>query len=431
MTWQKDYQGKLTTPADAASVVRSGDRIYISGNASSPVAILHALADRKSELRDVVVHHVLLVGKDPLSLQGMEKHFRHESLFVGPSDRQAVNEGRAAYIPVFLYEIPKLFRDRYLPLDVAYLSVSPPDIHGFCSLGAEVIASKAAAEAAKILVLEVNDQMPRVLGDTFIHVSQAHKVVEVSDPLPQLQAEPPDEVDLKIGRVIAGLIEDGSTLQMGIGRIPDAVWMSLEGKRDLGIHTEMISDGMMNAIEKGIVTGACKSIHMRKVIGTFIYGTGTLYEYANDNPFFELHPVDYTNDPYVIARNDKMVAVNSALQIDLTGQVCADSIGTRIYSGFGGQVDFIRGAARSKAGKPIIAVRSTALGGKVSRIVPMLDQGAGVVTTRAHVHYVVTEYGHVQLFGLNIRERAKRLIQLAHPDFREDLARQAKECLRL
>ncbi|MEK6709230.1 MAG: acetyl-CoA hydrolase/transferase C-terminal domain-containing protein [Nitrospinota bacterium] len=431
MTWRSEYQQKLTTPPGAASAVKSGDRIYLSGNAATPISTLHALAARKDELRDVIVHHVLLVGKDPLSLRGMEKHFRHESLFVGPSDRAAVEEGRAAYIPVFLYEIPKLFQERHLPLDVAFLSVSPPDIHGFCSLGVEVIASKAAAEAARVMVLEVNDQMPRVLGDSFIHISQAHKIVEVSNPLPELEEESLWEDELGIGRNIAELVEDGATLQMGIGKIPNAVWMALEGKRDLGIHSEMISDGMMNAIEKGIVTGARKSLHPRKVIGTFIYGSRALYEYAHDNPFFELHPADYVNDPYIVARNDKMVAVNSAIQIDLTGQVCADSIGTRIYSGFGGQVDFIRGAARSKGGKPIIAITSTARHGGVSRIVPVLEPGAGVVTTRAHVHYVVTEHGAAQLFGLSLQERAKRLIALAHPKFRDELERAAKERFRI
>lgn len=427
MPWRPEYKRKLTTPTDAVSVIKSGDRIYLSGNAATPISLLQALADRKSELADVKVHHVLFVGRDPLSLRGMEKHFRHVSLFVGPADREAVNEGRAVYTPIFLSEIPRLYREGILPLDAAILSVSPPDIHGFCSLGVEVIANKAAAEAARTLVLEVNDQMPRTHGDTFIHVSQAHKIVEVSNPLPELEDEPVGEEDLRIGRHIAELVEDGSTLQMGIGKIPNAVWMALEGKRDLGVHSEMISDGMMNAIEKNIVTGARKTLHSRKVIGTFILGSRALYEYANDNPFFELHPADYTNDPFVIARNDKMVAVNSALQLDLTGQVCSDSIGTRIYSGFGGQLDFVRGAARSKGGKPIIAIPATAAGGKVSRIVPLLNPGAGVVTTRADVHYVVTEYGVARLFGASLQRRAEMLIQLAHPDFREELQRAAKE----
>ncbi|MBI4252119.1 MAG: acetyl-CoA hydrolase/transferase family protein [Candidatus Tectomicrobia bacterium] len=427
MPWRSEYKRKLTTPTDAVSVIKSGDRIYLSGNAATPISLLQALADRKSELADVKVHHVLFVGRDPLSLRGMEKHFRHVSLFVGPADREAVNEGRAVYTPIFLSEIPRLYREGILPLDAAILSVSPPDIHGFCSLGVEVIANKAAAEAARTLILEVNDQMPRTHGDTFIHVSQAHKVVEVSDPLPELEDEPVGEEDLRIGRHIAELVEDGSTLQMGIGKIPNAVWMALEGKRDLGVHSEMISDGMMNAIEKNIVTGARKTLHSRKVIGTFILGSRALYQYAHDNPFFELHPADYTNDPFVIARNDKMVAVNSALQVDLTGQVCSDSIGTRIYSGFGGQLDFVRGTARSKGGKPIIAVPATAAGGKVSRIVPLLNPGAGVVTTRADVHYVVTEYGVARLFGASLQRRAEMLIQLAHPNFRGELERAAKE----
>ena len=310
-------------------------------------------------------------------------------------------------------------------VDAAIVQVSPPDEHGFCSLGVEVIATKAAVEAAPIVIAMVNPRMPRTLGDTFVHVSRFTAIVEVDWPLPELKREGFGEVERRIGEHVAGLIEDGATLQMGIGAIPDAVLASLEGRRDLGVHTEMISDGVLEAWEKGLITGAKKSLHPGKIVGTFVLGSERLYRFVHDNPLFELHPADYVNDPFVIAQNRKMVAINSAIEVDLTGQVVADSIGTRIYSGFGGQLDFIRGAARSEGGKPIIALPSTAKG--QSRIVPFLKPGAGVVTTRADVHYVVTEWGVAELFGRSLRERAKALIAIAHPDFREALLQGAWE----
>lgn len=427
MSWIYKYREKVVSPEEAVSVVKSGDRIYMSGNAATPYVLLRALARRKDELENVEIMHVLLLGDDPLSGPGMEGHFRHRSLFVGPADRKAVNEGRADYVPVFLYEIPDLFYSGILPIDVAIVHTSLPDEHGFLSYGVETVATKAAVENAKIVIAQVNEKMPRVLGDAFVHISRVSKIVEISEELPTLELSEFSEVERKIGQSIAGLVEDGSTIQLGIGGIPNAVLFFLKDKRNLGIHSEMCSNGMMAAIEAGVVTGASKTLHRGKVIATFVMGTKELYDFVDNNPIFELHPVNYTNDPFVIAQNEKMVAVNSALEIDLTGQVCSDSIGYRIFSGFGGQVDFIRGAARSKGGKPIIALRSTAKNNTISRIVPHLKEGAGVVTSRGDVHYVVTEYGVAYLHGKSIRERAEALINIAHPDFRDELLRFAKE----
>ncbi len=427
MSWVDDYKKRLCSAEEAVSVVKSGDRVYISGNAATPYVLMKALAQRKDELYNVELVHVLLMGEDPLSKPEMEGHFRHNSLFVGPADRKAINEGRADYIPIFLHQIPDLFYSGQMPIDVAMLHLSPPDEHGFMSFGVEVLASKAAAEKAKIVIAQVNDQMPRVLGDSFIHVSRVHKIVEVSEPLPELERSPMTEVELKIGQYIADLIEDGCTLQLGIGGIPDAVLASLKNRRELGIHTEMVSDGVMEAIEAGIITGSRKTLHPYKVIMTFVLGSKKLYDFVDNNPIFEAHPTNYTNHPFIIAQNEKMVAINSAIEVDITGQVCSDSIGTYIYSGFGGQVDFIRGAAHSKGGKPIIALPSTAKDGEVSRIVPYLKQGAGVVTTRADVRYVVTEYGVAYLYGKNLQERTKALINIAHPKFRADLIKEAKK----
>lgn len=427
MSWVDDYKKKLGTAEEAVSVVKSGDRVYISGNAATPYVLMRALAQRRDELRDVELVHVLLMGEDPLSKPEMEGHFRHNSLFVGPADRKAINEGRADYVPIFLHQIPDLFYSGQMPLDVAMLHLSPPDEHGFMSFGVEILASKAAAEKAKIIIAQVNDQMPRVLGDSFIHVSRVHKIVEISEPLPELERTPMTEVEQRIGQYIADLIDDGCTLQLGIGGIPDAVLASLRNRRELGIHTEMVSDGVMEAIEAGIITGSRKTLHPYKVILTFILGSRRLYDFADNNPVFEAHPTDYTNHPFIVAQNEKMVAINSAIEVDITGQVCSDSIGPYIYSGFGGQVDFIRGAAHSKGGKPIIALPSTAKDGEVSRIVPYLKQGAGVVTTRADVRYVVTEYGVAYLYGKNLKERTMALINIAHPKFRADLIKEAKK----
>lgn len=427
MSWVDDYKKKLVTAEEAVAEINSHNRVYISGNAATPYVLMKALASRKDELEGVELVHVLLLGEDPLARPGMEGHFRHNSLFVGPADRKAINEGRADYIPIFLHQIPNLFYSRQMLLDVAVLHLSPPDEHGFMSYGVEVLASKAAAETAKIIIVQINEKMPRVLGDSFIHISRVHKIIEVSEDLPQLKKKPFSEVERKIGHFIAELIEDGSTLQLGIGGIPDAVLSALKGRQDLGIHTEMVSDGVMEAIEDGIITGAKKTFHPYKVILTFILGSNKLYGFVNNNPIFEAHPVDYVNHPFNVSQNETMVAINSAVEVDITGQVCSDSIGTYIYSGFGGQVDFIRGAAHSKKGLPIIALPSTAKKGEISRIVPFLKRGAGVVTTRGDVMYVVTEYGVAYLHGKNLKERTEALINIAHPNFKDDLIKEAKD----
>ena len=427
MRWLDDYKAKLKSPADAVALIGSGDRVYYGGNAAIPRALVRALADRRDELEDVQLNHVLLLGEDPLSAPGMEGHFRHNSLFVGPADREAVNDGRADYVPIFLHQIPRLFRDRIVPLDAAMVQASPPDEHGFMSLGVEVLASKAACALAERVIVQVNERMPRLLGDSFLHVRRVDAVVEATEPLPTLTSPEASPVEEAIAGHVVPLIEPGSTVQMGIGGIPDTIYEALEGDLDLGIHTEMISDGAMHAIERGVVTGAQKNLHPGKAVITFALGSEELYDFLDNNPRIEAHPVEHVNDPFVVSQNDRVVAINSAIEVDLTGQVCSDSIGTYIYSGFGGQVDFIRGAAKSRNGRPIIAIPSTAKDGTTSRIVPVLKQGAGVVTSRADVHYVVTEHGVANLFGLNLRERAEALIGIAHPDFREKLERAAKE----
>jgi len=427
MNWLNDYKSKLRSADQAVSVIQSGHRVYYAGNAAIPQTLVRALAARRDELQDVQLNHVLLIGDDPLSAPDMAGRFRHNSLFVGPADREAVNDGRADYVPIFLHQIPRLFQQGIVPLDVAMVQCSPPDEHGFMSLGVEVLASKAACQAAKTVIVQVNARMPRVLGDSFLHVSRVHAITEFTEPLPTLTGKPSTAVEKAIGSHILKLIEPGATLQMGIGGIPDAVLESLDGPLELGIHTEMISDGAMRAIERGVVTGTRKTLHPGKVVITFALGSEQLYDYVDNNALIEAHPVDHVNDPVIVSQNDNLVAVNSAIEIDLTGQVCSDSIGSYIYSGFGGQVDFIRGAARSKGGKPIIALPSTARGGKQSRVVPFLQQGAGVVTSRADVHWVVTEHGAVNLFGKNLRERVEALIAIAEPRYREDLERSAKE----
>jgi 4-hydroxybutyrate CoA-transferase len=357
----------------------------------------------------------------------MAGHFRCHAMFVGGNVRDAVNEGRADYTPIHLHQVPRLFKDRILPLDAAFVVLSPPDEHGFCSFGIEVGVTKPAVQSARRIVAEINRMMPRTLGDSFIHVSKLDACVEVDRPLDVYQAQELTGAEIQIGRHIAGLIEEGACLQLGIGGIPDAVLDCLTDKRDLGVHTEMFSDGLRDLMERGIVTGEKKSFHPGKVIAGFALGCQELYDFVHDNALIEFHPTDYVNNPFNIARNDRMVAINAAIQVDLTGQICADSIGPLIYSGFGGQVDFIRGAAMSKGGLPITALPATAKGGQVSRIVPFLREGAGVVTTRADAHTVVTENGVARMFGRNVRQRAAALIEIADPRFQEDLQRAANE----
>jgi acetyl-CoA hydrolase len=377
---------------------------------------------RADELEGVEVAHLLTFGAADYADPKYAKSFRHRALFTGGNVRDAVNDGRADYVPIFLSEIPKLINAGIQKVDVALIHVSLPDEHGFCSYGVGVECTKAAAERAKTVIALVNRQMPRSLGDSFIHTSKLSHVVEI-DRLPVELSLPEEvsEVSKAIGAHVADLIEDGSTLQMGIGEIPDAVLIFLKQKRNLGVHTEMFSDGLVDLFESGVITGESKTLHRGKIISSFVLGTRKTFQFLHNNPFVEFHPSDYVNDPFIIAQNDNMVAINSAIAVDLTGQVCADSIGKRIYSGFGGQVDFIRGASRAKGGKPIIALPSTAKNGSLSRIVDSLAEGAGVVTTRADIRFVVTEYGVAHLYGKSLRERALALIAIAHPDFRNDL----------
>jgi len=425
--WERIYHQRMTTAEEAVQVIQSGQRVFLTGNCSVPQQVLKALVQRAraGEIENVEIVQVLTVGDADYVSPDLEGRLRVNTLFISANVRQAVHEGRADFTPVFLSEVPGLFRSE-LPLDVALIHVSPPDEHGFCSFGVEVGITKPAAEAARVVIAEVNDRMPRTLGDSFIHVSKIDHFVPVSYPLPELPQGQPGEIQMRIAQHIADLIPDGATLQLGIGGIPDAVLYYLKDKRDLGIHTELFSDGVVELVERGVITNERKTLHRGKIIAGFVLGTQRLYDFVDNNAMVEFHPTDYVNDPFVIAQNDNMVAINSAIEVDLTGQVCADSIGPRFYSGVGGQVDFIRGAARSKGGKPIIALPSTAKGGTISRIVATLKPGAGVTTTRNDVHYVVTEYGVAYLHGKTIRQRAEALIGIAHPDYRADLRREAQ-----
>jgi 4-hydroxybutyrate CoA-transferase len=410
------------TPADeAVALIRSGQRVYIGGGCGVPQPLLAALVARAPALRDVEIIHMLTAGEDPTAAPEYQHSFRHNALFVGANVRRALHEGRADFTPVFLSEIPRLFRSGELPLDVALIQVSPPDQHGFCSLGVEVGCTLPAAQLARTVVAEINEQMPRTLGDSFIHVSQLAACIESDRPLPEAPQGATDPVAAQIGQQVAELIPDGATLQLGIGAIPDAVLRCLTHKRHLGIHSELCADGIIDLVEAGVIDGAAKTLHRGKIVVGFLLGTRRLFDWVHNNAMVELHPTDYVNDPFVIAQHRQMVAINSAVQVDLTGQVCADSIGSQIYSGAGGQVDFIRGAARSEGGRPIIALPSTAKHGTISRIVPTLDVGAGVVTSRYDVHDVVTEYGVAHLYGRTLAQRARALIAVAHPAFRDRL----------
>ncbi len=427
MRWMETYRSRITTAEEAVRDIRSGDRVWVHPGCNTPVKLIEAMVARAPELENVEVVHILTLGEAPYAAPGMEPHFRHRALFVGGNVRSAVNEGRADFVPVHLHEVPKLVASGRLPIDVALIHISPPDEHGFCSYGVGVDATKAAVERARTVIALVNQRMPRALGDSFVHVSKLTHIVEVDEPVLELPMAPEiSDVARKIGENIASLIPDGATLQMGIGEIPDAVLLFLEDKKHLGVHTEMFSDGLVDLFEMGVITNERKTLHRGKIVTSFVLGTRKAFDFVDNNPFMEFHPNDYVNDPFVVAQNDDMIAINSAIAVDLTGQVCADSIGTMIYSGFGGQVDFIRGAARSKGGKPIIAMPSTARGGTVSRIVDTLLPGSGVVTTRADVHYVVTEYGIADLHGRSLRERAEALIRIAHPDFRAELEEAAR-----
>ena len=428
MDWNSIYRSRVTTAKDAVAKIESGDRVWIHPGCNTPTMLIDAMVARAPELKDVEVVHILTLADAPYADAGMEGHFRHRSLFTGANVRAAVNQGRADFVPIHLHYVPALISRGQMPVDVALIHISPPDEHGFCSYGVGVDATKTAAENARSVIAMVNRQMPRTLGDSFIHVSKLSRVVEVDEALIEHPMSPDvSEVARKIGENIASLIPDHSTIQMGIGEIPDAVLDFLEEKKHLGVHTEMFSDGLVDLFEAGVVTNEKKTLHRGKIVASFVIGTRRAFDFVDNNPFMEFHPSEYVNDPFVVSRNHKMVAINSAISVDLTGQVCADSIGTRVYSGFGGQLDFIRGAARSDGGVPIIALPATAKDGTVSRLVDTLIPGSGVVTTRADVHFVVTEYGIADLYGRSLRERARSLIDIAHPDFREELERAAAE----
>jgi acetyl-CoA hydrolase len=433
MNWIENYKRKVVTVEEAVACIKSNDRVYVHPGCAVPTPLLKAMVERKDDLENVEVMHILTFGEAPYAIPGMEKHFRHNALFVGGNVRKAVNEGRADFIPIFLHEIASLFYNKIVPIDVALIQVTPPDEHGFCCFGVGVEMTKPAVENANIVIAQVNRNMPRVLGDNFVHINKLKYIVEQDMDLPELpqvsEADTMEEKNVfnRIGEIIAEMIEDESTLQLGIGAIPDSVLACLGNKKHLGIHSEMFSDGVIKLIDEGVITNEKKTLHPGKMVAAFVLGTKVLFDYINNNPIVEFHPTHYVNDPSVIAKNRKMIAINSALQVDLTGQVCADSIGTKIYSGFGGQVDFIRGSAHSEGGKPIIALPSTAKNDTITRIVPTLIPGSGVTTSRGDVHYVVTEYGAAYLHGKNIRQRTHELIKIAHPKFKDELTKFAKE----
>jgi 4-hydroxybutyrate CoA-transferase len=417
---------QFVSAEEAVAGIRSGQQIYVQAASAAPSVLLDALVARAPELEDVKVVHLHIEGPAPHLAPEMAGHFRHRALFIGPNARAAINEGRAEYIPAFLHDISDLFLSRLIPLDAVFINVSPPDAHGYCSLGTSVEGTLAAIRAADVVIAQINHAMPRTLGDSFVNVDQIDFGVEV-DILPY--EHPRDEigdVEGRIGKYVAELVQDGATLQMGIGAIPAAVAASLSDHSDLGIHTEMFTDVVVDLVERGVITGRRKEVNRGKIVSTFMMGTRRLYEFVNDNPMVEMRPAEYTNDTAVIRRFSRMTAINSALQVDLSGQVCADSIGWHLYSGVGGQMDFVRGAALAPEGRAIIALLSTASGGRFSRIVPFLSEGSGVVTTRAHVRTVVTEWGVAELYGRSIAERARSLIAIAHPDFRDELEAHAR-----
>ena len=424
MNWTDLYNKRLTSAEEAVKQIQSGMRIFLTGNCSVPQTVLGALVEHAPALDNVEIIQVLSIGDANYVSEEMAGHLRVNTLFISDNVRAAVNQGRADFTPSHLSEIPRLFSSGVIPLDVALIQVSLPDEHGFCSFGVEVGVTKTAAQFAKTVIAEINSQMPRTLGDSFIHLSKIHHIVSVDYPLPEVSMGEPTELSKQIGQHVAALIDNGSTLQMGIGAIPNGVLHYLRDKRDLGIHSELFSDGVIDLYEAGVITNEKKTLHPGKMIAGFLLGTRRLYNFVDNNPVVELHPTEYVNDSYIISQNDKMVAINSAIEVGLTGQICADSIGTRLYSGTGGQLDFVRGAARSKGGKPIIALPSmtvTGSGQRFSRIVPTLKAGSGVVTTRNDVHYIVTEYGVADLYGKSIRQRTRALIGIAHPDMREEL----------
>lgn len=425
--WKEIYRAKLTTAAEAVKHIPDGARVFFGHAANEPPVLVDAMVQNYEQYKDVEIVHWVPMGKGEYTLPKMAGHIRHNALFIGPSTRAAVQEGRADYTPFFFYQSPRFFTDGTMPVDVALVSLTPPDKHGFCSFGVSVGGTKPAALAAKIVIAQINDQMPRTMGDSFIHVSRLTYAVEASSPLPELGGGSIGAVEEAIGRNCAALIEDGSTLQLGIGSIPDAVLKFLGDKKDLGIHSEMFSDGVVDLYRKGVITGAAKTLNKGKMVAAFLMGSKKLYEFVDQNPDVLMLPVDYVNDPVVIAQQSKMVAINSCLQVDFNGQVNSESMGSKQFSGIGGQLDYVRGASMCPNGKAILAMPSTAKHGTVSRIVPVFAPGTTVTTTRTDVHYIVTEYGAVDLRGKSLRERARLLISIAHPDFRDELRQAYRE----
>ena len=419
-----DWTQRAVNSEEAVSHIQRGMRVFIHGAAATPTALIDALAARH-DLDGVETIHLHLEGRIAIAEAEVADRFRPNSLFTGAALRKPIEEGRADFTPVFLSDIPLLFSSGRIPLDAAILQLSPPDKHGYCTLGTSVDAALAASRAAKVIIAEINEQMPRSHGNTLVPISRVTAFIHTNRPLLQHAPGGGGEVEAAIGAHIAALVPDGATLQMGIGAIPDAALSRLFDKHDLGIHTEMFSDRVVDLVEAGVITNRKKKVHPGRITSSFVNGSKRVFDFLDDNPFVELYPADHTNDTAVIRKNDHVVAMNSAIEVDLTGQVVADSIGYRIYSGIGGQMDFMRGAALSNGGVPIIALPSTAAGGKVSRISASIQPGAGVVTTRGHVHYVVTEFGAVDLWGLSLRQRAEALIEIAHPDFRAELRKQA------
>jgi len=428
LNWQDYYQSRICTPQEAVKAIKSGDYVVVGHACGEPRSLTKAMSERYAELKDVKVVHRVGMGECLYAQPGMEEHFRHISLFAGANSRQAIYEGRADYLPRFISEIPALFLEGHIPVDVALVTVSPPDKNGYCSLGISVDYTLPAAKMARTIIAEVNTNMPRTHGDSFLSVKEIAHIVLSDEPLMEVQPVPQTEVEKQIGHYCAELIEDGSTMQMGIGAIPDATLAAMMHKKDLGIHTEMFSDGVIPLVEAGVINGSKKTLHPNKIVSTFMMGTEKLYKWVDDNPVVEMHPEHYVNDPWVIAKNYKVVSINSALQVDVLGQVAADALGPKQFSGVGGQIDFIRGAKRSiGGGKSIIAIPSTAAGGKVSRIVPALYEGTAVTTTRNEVDYVVTEYGIAKLSGKTNLERLKALVAISHPDFRDEIMSKARK----
>jgi acyl-CoA hydrolase len=417
-----DWTSRAVSADEAVKTIKSGMRVFIHGAAATPTPLLEALV-RNDDVRDITLYHLHTNGPAPFVDAQHRDRFFSVSVFSGAPVRSAINDGAAEFVPIFLSDIPSLFTSGRVPLDVALLQLSPPDEHGYCTLGTSVDAALAASQSARYIVAEINDRMPRTLGNTLVPFSKVQAFVHTNRPLHEHRDQPPSAVEDAIGEHVAALVEDGATLQMGIGAIPDAALRRLKGKQDLGIHTEMFSDGIVDLVEAGAITNRRKNVHRGRIVTSFVVGTERLYRFVNNNPYVEFHPCDRTNDTSLIRKNEKVVAINSAIEVDLSGQVVADSLGFKIYSGIGGQMDFMRGAALSPGGKPIIALPSTAAHGTVSRIVPSIKTGAGVVTTRGHVHWIVTEYGAVDLFGLTLRQRAEALIGIAHPDMRGELRR--------